>query len=292
MRCTSGIAAVVLLSAGVAYAQQCPSSEPASDSCASPRVISGSVGQHVVIMDASSATGTTTSCGRSMGKTVWFEVTPAVSGPMTISTCHSLTSYDTILQAYSGGNEECQGMTIEDCEDDSPGPWCDNACDYNGSEVTLNAVAGVRYPFEVGAYNDNSAECDLRLGVIVTIGTHCGNPSNNLFCSLAQVLPSGPGTHEEQANVTGANPSPSSWNCDTGPITVGHSVWYSVTPTVSGSLTFSTCDVNTTYDTVVRAWAGTCGGMMAQRACNDDIAGDPACYNTCHGAQRGSAVTI
>ena len=81
----------------IAIAQQCPYAEPATDSCTAARVVPGTVGHHVVMMDVSTATGTNTACNVSFGKTVWFEVTPQVSGPMTVSTCHPGTSYDTVV---------------------------------------------------------------------------------------------------------------------------------------------------------------------------------------------------
>src|SRR3990172_6853572 len=102
-----------------AHAQQCVLGEPPSDACAVPRVISGEVGQHVVLMDASAATGVTTYCGMAVGHTVLFQVTPTVTGPVTISTCPPATTYDTVLEVWSGGDAECNLMADVDCNDDT-----------------------------------------------------------------------------------------------------------------------------------------------------------------------------
>jgi hypothetical protein len=281
---------IAVLAAGVApaYAQACLYSEAPRDHCSTARVISGNVGQHVVLMDATNATSSSeVFCGVSVGHTVWFDVTPVVSGPMTISTCHPATTYDTVLSVWSGGESECEFMTFEGCIDDTDAAECDNGCSSYGSRLTLNAISGRRYRFAVGSYNNNAAGCILCLGVIVTIGTPCGDAPTNLFCQLARELPGTPGTHEATIDATDALPNPSTWTCGYNP---GHAVWFSTTPTISGSLTFSTCHPNTTYDTVVRALTGDCSGPMYEITCQDDTF-DPACSNSC-GGYHGSTVTI
>ncbi len=170
------IMAIGLVALGTARAdgQTCVGGVAARDTCGSAYALPGTEGHHVVFMDASTATGTPTYCSATVGKTVWFEVTPTVSGPMVFSTCHPSTTYDTVIQAFSGGNSECQGMASEGCNDDGVGAYCDNGCSYAASTVSINATAGVRYRFEVGAYGDNSEGCTLCLGVVLTIGSPCG----------------------------------------------------------------------------------------------------------------------
>jgi len=272
------------------YGQQCVVGEPPSDYCAMPRVIPGDVGQHVVLMDVHNATAFQENlCGNNAGHSVWFEVTPQVTGPLTFSTCHPATTYDTVVQAWQGGESSCEFMTPWTCGDDSYEPECANGCSAYGSTVSFQGFAGVPYHFAVGSYNGNSAGCPLCLGVIVTIGQPCGDPPRNLACSLARELPGTPGTHE--AKVDGADavvlPSELQPTCGSN---VGHTVWFKTTPTVSGPLTFSTCDPNTTFDTVVQAWSGNCGGPMLNVQCIDDTV-DPACSNQC-GTFRASTVSF
>jgi len=272
-----------------AHAQQCVLGEPPSDFCAVPRVISGDVGQHVVLMDASAATGVTAYCGMIVGHTVWFQVTPTVTGPVTISTCHPATTYDTVLEVWSGGDAECNLMADVDCNDDTSAPECANGCSGTGSRVTFNATAETRYRFAIGSWNQNSAGCTLCLGVIVTIGQPCGDPPTNIGCLLARELPGTPGTHEANVDVTDAVVLPSEMRPTCGGMNVGHTVWFKTTPTVSGPLTFSTCDPDiTTYDTVLQAWEGDCGGLMVSAGCNDDTV-HPACTNACPSSTNGGS---
>jgi hypothetical protein len=252
-----------------------------------PRVISGDVGQHVVLMDASAATGVTTYCGMAVGHTVWFQVTPTVTGPVTISTCHPATTYDTVLEVWSGGDAECNLMADVDCNDDTIAPECANGCSGTGSRVTFNATAGTRYRFAIGSWNQNSAGCFLCLGLIVTIGQPCGDPPTNIVCETARELPGAPGVHGVEIDAEDALSASENWSCSSG---VGRNVWFKFMSEVTGVAQFSTCHPTTVYDTVARALQGNCSGLMVERGCNDDSA-TPECTNPC-GTYRGSAVSF
>ncbi|MEK6674589.1 MAG: hypothetical protein AABZ47_02920 [Planctomycetota bacterium] len=261
--------------------------ESPSDFCSMARVVSGEVGQHVVVMGVSEATDSGESyCNVNVGHTVWFEVVPEVSGPLTFSTCHPTTTYDTVVQAYRGGESRCEFMNEVDCNDDTFDAECANGCNGAGSRVSFEAVAGERYRFVVGSYNDNSAGCAHCLGVIVTIGEPCGGPPTNDFCQWAQEIPGTPGVHSVTVDVTDATADPFTPSCG---VNVGHTTWFQVTPTVSGPMTFSTCERGTTFDTVVQAWTGECQGLMVQMGCNDDT-DLPECANGCAG--KGSVVSV
>jgi hypothetical protein len=240
-------------------------------------VISGDVGQHVVLMDASAATGVTAYCGMTVGHTVWFQVTPTVTGPVTISTCHPATTYDTVLEVWSGGDAECNVMADVDCNDDTIAPECANGCSGTGSRVTFIATAGTRYRFAIGSYNQNSAGCTLCLGVIVTIGQPCGDPPTNIVCGTARELPGAPGVHGVEIDAQDALSAGESWSCSAS---VVRNVWFRFISEVTGVARFSTCHPTTTYDTVARALQGDCSGIMIERGCNDDF-GAPECVNPC-----------
>jgi hypothetical protein len=289
------VLAVVLALAGptiVAVGQTCPYSEPPSDWCDSwnARVIPGNPGQHVVMMDVTNATGSETLCGVWTGHTVWFQVTPTVNGPIVVSTCHPATTYDTVLQVFYDGDVYCQGMTPGPCSDDVTIEECNNGCSSYGSIVTFDAIANQTYRFGVGSYHANQAGCLLCLGVIVTIGQPCGSAPTNLVCQTARELPGTPGTYEDWVDTTDVTIPPQDWPCSTN---VGHIVWFRMTPTVSGPLTFTTCTPETTYDTVVEVveWADEpCTGMAAMLRCVDDTP-DPECSNAC-GLYRGSTASL
>ena len=75
----------------------------------------------------------------------------------------------------------------------------------------------------------------------------------------------------------GAGPAPA---CGSN---VGHNVWFEVTPTVSGLLTFSTCHPATSYDTVLQVWrdSGDCEfPVRLNDLCIDDSE-YPECNNGC-----------
>ena len=275
---------------GIAVAQTCPSALDPTDFCADAHVIDGSIGHHIVYMDATNATAGGTQVYTSAGHTVWFSVTPEVSAPMTITTCHPYTKYDTILEVFSGGDSQCEFMSLVAWDDDTVLPECINGCSNYGSSVTISATAGTRYRFVVGSYNNNQAGCDLCLGVRVTIGEPCGEPPSAGGCFDAYQMPGSPGLHEATMDVQSAW-GHYIWEYDPlcpGVFEIGNTVWFMVIPEVTGTLTFSTCHPNTTYDTVLYAFEGDCE-EYEYIGCSDDVP-EPACDNGC--SYYGGRITI
>ncbi|MBI4717998.1 MAG: hypothetical protein HY763_09360 [Planctomycetes bacterium] len=273
-----------------AGAQVCPFGEPPTPDCMQPRVIPGYEGQHVVLMDVSPVGVNNPLCQVQSGHIVWFEVTPEVGGPMTITTCHPGTGYDTVLEVWEGGDDRCEFMTPEDCNDDTNEPACASGCSGAGSRVTVEATSGQRYRFAVGSYNGNPTGCPLCLGVIVTVGTPCGVAPTNITCATARELSGAPGTQYDFVDAQDAFALPGQPQPTCTPSAFGNTVWYGVTPAVTGPLTFSTCLPETNYDTVVQAYRGDCGGLLAYVDCIDDTFGAPECENECTG--RASRMTL
>ena len=269
------------------YKQNCAFSEPASSNCAYPREISGTVGQHVVMMDVHAAAETGTLCSSPVGSMVYFSVTPDVSGPVTVSTCHPMTIYDTVLEVTTEW-EFCSPGTLVACNDDFSDETCPiTPCDGRPSQLEFYGNAGQSYLIRVGAYNYNPSGCPLCLGMSVTIGEPCGDPPHNFLCELARELPGNPGIHEAKIDVTDVPSNPESW-CSLS--NIGHGVWFSFIPTMEGIATFTTCHQNTTYDTVVRARTGECGEVMADLVCNDDTIGVDC--SACDMDNRGSRISF
>ena len=290
-RATFGLSAALLLG-GIAHAQLCNSAEPPAAACDLARVIPGTQGHHVVMMDVSTATGTSTICdGIFTGNNVWFEVTPALSGPMTITTCHPATQFDTVLQVYSGGDSNCDFMVEDTCnDDDSYGIGCTSNCGPRSSTVLVQAVAGTRYRFVVGSFGASiTSPCLPCLGVRVTIGAPCGDPPNNLDATLATELPGDPGVYTAQVDVTDAIKLPSEPNPNCTGDTIGNSVWYRVTPQQDGALTVSTCTGLSNFDTVAAIYQDGGGGTLLQVGCSDDEL-IPECF-MCPGNTYGSLAT-
>ncbi len=276
---------------------QCVLSEPATSVCGAARVIPGTPGQHVVLMDVVNSTAVwQPSCsGLQANQLVWFTVTPTVTGPITLSTCHPATGFDTAIIAFTGGDTNCVGMSETACSDDVLEDRCDNGCSFYGSEVTIDATAGQTYRFMVAAIDFNQAGCPTCLGVVVTIGDTCGSAPTNIGpCDAAMELPGSPGSYEILQDVTDAvvlpnEPQPSCTEPD-----VGKTVWYHFSPTDDSRVEFSTCHPNTSYDTVVQVYAGNgicTGGFFTNVACSDD-SDDPACISGCSPNPRSSKVTF
>ena len=280
---------LVLICPAFTYGQSCPYGESPSSNCSSPRTIAGWPGQHVVLMDVNNATGTDTLCGVSAGNIVYFSVTPEVTGLITVSTCHPHTMYDTVIEVVSG-TEFCGG-TFVDCNDDTNNGECHIDCSgaNRASEVTFYGYSETSYVIRVGSYYQNPDGCPLCLGLIVTIGSPCGDPPRNFICDVATEIPGTFGSHDVQADITDMASFPGSFGCRDN---VGNPVWYKFTAAIDGIATFTTCRGGTEYDTVIRALTGNCGGTMAQVACNDDSSpSDPGCTNAC-GTNRGSKISF
>lgn len=278
---------LVLAGAAAGRAQTCLYGEPAASRCTAQRVIPGSVGQHVVLMDAHAAYETGSVCGASVGRLLYFSLTPEVTDWVTVSTCHPATAYDTVLEVRSG-TEFCTGGTVAACNDDTADPECGSSCGgaNRSSQVRFYATAGTHYLIRVGSYHDNPTGCPLCLGLIVTVGSPCGEPPRNIVCETARELPGTPGTHEARVDLADTPAQPQDFACAAN---VGHPVWFKFTPTIDGTATFSTCHPTTGYDTVVQAVTG-CSGLVASLGCNDDTA-ETGCSNAC-GPNRASKVSF
>jgi hypothetical protein len=115
----------------------------------------------------------------------------------------------------------------------------------------------------------------------------CGEPPSDL-CQQAREIPGTPGMHKVVMDVTTASGTGFYPSCG---LNLGHTVWFKVVPTVDGTLTFSTCNPATTYDTVVHAFSrgeANCE-LMIYEDCNDDtVIG--VCDNGC--SFYGSVVTL
>jgi hypothetical protein len=65
---------------------------------------------------------------------------------------------------------------------------------------------------------------------------------------------------------------PSGFTCDGRSLTIGRSVWYTLTPTVTGPLTLSTAGSG--FNTVLAVYTGSAVNSLTQVACNDDAPSD------------------
>lgn len=91
--------------------------------------------------------------------------------PHTFQTCSASTTFDTVLEVFSG---VCSSLTSRGCNDDGPA-----ACGL-ASTLTVNLTQGITYRIRVGGFNSASGTFRLRAepgsgtGTITTVATGCG----------------------------------------------------------------------------------------------------------------------
>lgn len=100
--------------------------------------------------------GPTTACATiGSGIDVWYIfTTPTVTG-VTVDTCESSTSYDTLLQVFSVGAGGALGTQIA-CNDDDAG------CGGNKSKLTFASTAGASYYIRVTGYSSASGTFGIK----------------------------------------------------------------------------------------------------------------------------------
>jgi hypothetical protein len=220
---------------------------------------------------------TTTPCGWSVNSPdVWYTITPACSGPLTVDTCAPCPGkpvFDTVLSAYTGN---CGGPLVQ-----VPAIWPQTSCNDDAcglqSRITFNVVAGQTYRIRVAGFNN-------AVGWFAIRATMSVNPPPNDLCINAIPVtvgnPAACGT-----TLCGATPTPMGMLVPTpcGGSVNSPDVWYRFTPQCSGPVVMTTCFTCPpfgTFDTVLSVYTGNCGGPMNQVACNDDSGVNGPCANT------------
>lgn len=185
-------------------------------------------------------------CATGQGfNTVWYQVTPAASGRMLVSTRGS--SYDTVLAVWTGAQGS---LTNQACNDN-----------FNGiqSEVQMEVNAGTAYFIEV------ASPSAVPSGTLVL---SVFQPVQDDFNGAVTLAPQ-PSTVSLDTSTTGiSSDDPAIPACSLGP--GSNTVWYQFTPSVSGPVSIDT--FSSTYDTTLAVWMGA-RGALTPVACNDDTAG-------------------
>ncbi len=203
--------------------------------------------------------------GEPARRSVWFSWTPAVSGPVAISTCSSFYSLDTVLAVYTGSAVD--SLTPVVANDDAPATEGSPGCAFANSEVRLTVVAGTSYKIAVDSIGGTSGRFELRLR---------GRPANDDFANAqalpATLNPSFPiGT--SQATTEMATKQAGEPNHAGAP--GGQSIWFSWTPTSSGRVLVSTCThEGPDPDTLLAVYTGAAVNALTPVASNDDGAGN------------------
>jgi hypothetical protein len=183
---------------------------------------------HGTTLRATAEPGEPDHAGEPAAHSVWFDWTPAKSGPVIISTCEISSHLDSVLAVYTGSS--LNALTPVASNDDALIPSLGIECGLGNSEVRLEAVAGTEYKIAVGGAGGTVGGFNLRFR---------GRPANDSFATPT-VLPanrnssSGSGTTNQLATAEAGEPNHAG-------VPAEHSVWFSWTPTESGPVRVSAC---------------------------------------------------
>jgi hypothetical protein len=240
-----------------------------NDLCSDAEVIT--CGQTVTGSTSTATFDDVGTCGTSNTTAgVWYSLTPAISGTITLSTCNQ-AAYDTKISVFTG---TCGSLTCVTGVDDAAG------CGGFTTELALCVVSGETYLILVHGFGNATGVFDLTVSCSeissinddvcnatpVTVG---GSALINNFC--ASVQPGEPSP--------GAGTGSSSCNSQDGwcsfETDLDNSVWYSFTAPASGCVSITADGPG--FDSQLALWEAdgcTDFSTFSEIAANDDSAGD------------------
>lgn len=257
-----------------------PCAAPANDQCSAANNV-----DDVDVVPFCTAAATTSdpanACGgASMGKDLWYRVDPSHAGLLFIDTLGS--DFDTMLSVYlhTQTPERCLCPFVDDvqviaCNDDAAGWTLQSQIIVAVEEDDVGNLPC--YTIRVGGYTDSGGVA-AGAGVLNTYLVRRGDR-----CDVAHLLPSA--IHQ---TVPG-NTLEDSWiEFDQSSCALNDVVdeWFRFEMPCDGTVTFSTCNPSTNFDTTLAIFSD-CG--ETEVACNDD-ATDAGCQ--IGGLNRRSKVTI
>ncbi len=177
---------------------------------------------------------------------VFYRWTATCNGTLTVDTCHPTTNFDTVLSVYSGS---CASLIEVGCNDDS-------ACGHHpgASRVSVAVMDGQTYTIRVAGYQAATGNFGLNVNSTpaAPVNDSCGSPT---------IIP---GTGTFTGSTSCASTDDTSAGCAQS---LSKDVWFLFTPLCSGTVEFNT--FGSSFDTVLRVYTGSCGGL-SQVVCNDD----------------------
>lgn len=250
-----------------------PPAVPANDDFAQAKVVTGATFNDEITDTyfATFETGepTPNSCATSLGKSVWYRVTPGEDTRITVSTTG--TDFDTVLGVYVGNS--LGALTSVACNNDVT-PFVDHT-----SLTKFVAVKGAAYYIQVsGAKDTTAASGHLKISFSLDAPS-----TNDNWASAAQATPGfdpyyGHVADAYVATMETGEPVPS---CAAN---AGKSLWYKYTATDRSMISITTdndyygaCG----YDTVLGVYKGTVLNTLTPMWCNDDkFSGSGVCAAT------------
>jgi hypothetical protein len=204
------------------------------------------------------------------GHSVWFSWTASTSGSVDVTVCpYNEIGGETLLAVYTGADVAALTPVASDASGGS-------GCDPRASEVELTVVAGTTYRIAVDGKGDDGL-FDLQIE---------GSPANDDFAA-AEVLSATPMTAGGSTRFAIKQAGEPNHASEPG----GHSVWFSWTPSNSGSVDISACGRTAGLDTLLAVYTGSAVNNLTAVASNDDSAGGPA-NEFCESGQSESEVVF
>ncbi len=249
--------------------------QPANDDCANATVITEGDNQAFTTVDASSDGAAHADQCFSTGATpdstyndVWYSYTASFTGQAEWSFCGT-ANFDTKIFVYGTG-AMCPptDSDIIGCSEDAIG--CANAT----SAAVFNVTMGETYILRVGGYGDGgpgeSGSGTFNLGEFIS------NAPDNDDCANAAVITVGAGQVVNNTDATTDGPEHPNNPCfGFGDNTIQADVWYSFTPTFTGSVLWSTCNL-VPFDSRLGVYSSSASCPFSDGdllACNDDGGG-------------------
>jgi hypothetical protein len=225
---------------------------PSNDTCGT--AISMTANSSFFGNSATAATNNTQSCGSANGKDVWFAFTPACTDTYTFDTCGS--GFDTVLSVHSA----CPNSTANEvvCNDDDFNAHCSGSIRDSWASAVL--TGGTTYYICVAGYQSASGNYAFHIGGPTPLNNDCTSPEaayeGSFFFSNCGATTDGPS-------------EPASCNFFGEP-NVHSDVWFSYSPSASGTVTIDTCP--TGFDTELALYYGySCPSVSGTvLACSDD----------------------
>jgi hypothetical protein len=231
----------ILLPAGIAQAQSVPSND---DFGAATSISTLPFADSADTTAATAASDDPTACGNN--GSVWYTFTPSQNEAITASTIGS--DYDTVLSVYTGARG---ALGLVTCNDDSGGGF--------QSQVIFSATAGTTYFFMISTCCGTGGTGGGQLTFNVSGSPP---PANDNFSSATQIsaLPFSDTVDTTDATVEPGEPTSS---CPGAGPPVG-SVWYSLTPATSESVTASS---QSSFFSELAAYTGASVGHLTPIGC-------------------------